>query len=83
LVYNITFKKSVENDLECISSEEAKRILDKIEEKLPIHAKNCKVLRGKWEGLRSYRVGDYRIIFYLHLEEILILRIGHRKDVYK
>jgi mRNA interferase RelE/StbE len=28
-------------------------------------------------------VGDYRVVFDLDGENLVILRIGHRKDIYK
>jgi len=42
-------------------------------------------LKGNWKGLWRLREGDYRIIYAVVNDElvILILRIGHRRDVYK
>jgi mRNA interferase RelE/StbE len=34
----------------------------------------------KWH--RKLRVGDYRIIYRVEGKEIIILKIGHRKEVY-
>jgi mRNA interferase RelE/StbE len=36
-------------------------------------------------GERRVRTGDYRIIYAIHDDEllILVLRIGHRRDVYR
>jgi mRNA-degrading endonuclease RelE of RelBE toxin-antitoxin system len=31
----------------------------------------------------KYRVGDYRVIYAVLGNEVLVLRIGHRKDIYK
>ncbi len=44
-----------------------------------------KRLTGKLKGYRSLRSGDYRIIYQVHLEKsiVRILRIAHRKDVYR
>ena len=44
-----------------------------------------KPLRGDKVGLWRYRVGDYRIICELQdkLIRILVLYIGHRKEVYR
>ncbi len=44
-----------------------------------------KALKGELHGLRSYRMGDYRIIYEIHSKKIIviILKIGHRKDVYR
>lgn len=44
-----------------------------------------KALKGELQGLRSFRIGDYRIIYQINKKEILIiiLKIGHRKGVYR
>jgi mRNA interferase RelE/StbE len=44
-----------------------------------------KPLQGDKGGLWSYRVGDYRLICAIQDERItvLVLRIGHRKNVYR
>jgi mRNA interferase RelE/StbE len=34
-------------------------------------------------GAYRFRIGDYRIIFDIDGENIVILRIGHRRDIYK
>jgi len=34
-------------------------------------------------GEFRFRIGDYRVIFDLVGNEIVILRIGHRRDIYK
>jgi addiction module RelE/StbE family toxin len=40
-------------------------------------------LQDQFAGLRKYRVGDYRVIYAIIKESVLILRIQHRKDVYR
>lgn len=49
----------------------------------PIHF--GKPLRYSLSGLRSLRVGDYRIIYIVDQEELMvsIVSIAHRKDVYE
>ena len=42
-----------------------------------------KQLSGNFKGLYSYRVGDYRVVYSLHVEVIIVLRIAHRKNVYE
>lgn len=34
-------------------------------------------------GSYRFRIGDYRVVFDLEGEEIVILRVGHRRDIYK
>jgi mRNA interferase RelE/StbE len=83
LAYNIVYKKSVSRDLEKLSKPEAKRVLDLIEKELINEPEANPVLKGQFAGLRKYRIGDYRVIYALLGLDILILRIGNRKDVYK
>lgn len=44
-----------------------------------------KPLQGEKQGLWRYRVGDYRLICDIQDERItvLVLVVGHRKDVYR
>jgi mRNA interferase RelE/StbE len=44
------------------------------------HAKrltNCSM------GTYRFRIGDYRAIFDLDDDKIIILRVGHRRDIYR
>ncbi|MBF0106469.1 MAG: type II toxin-antitoxin system RelE/ParE family toxin [Deltaproteobacteria bacterium] len=42
-------------------------------------------LKGKLKGLSKYRVGPYRIIYEIHRSHLLVIviDIGHRKEIYK
>jgi mRNA interferase RelE/StbE len=83
LAYNIIYKKSVERDLKRLPKSEAGRILDQIDKELSKKAIDYPVLKGQFAGLRKYRVGDYRVIYAILGNEVLVLRIAHRRDVYK
>ena len=83
MAYNIIYKKSVHRDLKKFSKAEARRVLDQIEEELSKKADSYPVLKGQFAGLRKYRVGDYRVIYAILGDDVLILRIGHRRDIYK
>ena len=39
-------------------------------------------LRQTLKGYWKLRVGDYRVIFQLRDDLVLIIEIGHRKDIY-
>ena len=78
----ISFKASVEKDLRKIDKNEREKILKKIKNELITNPGIDKQLTGTFKGLYSYRVGNYRIIYSILKEEILILRIFHRKDAY-
>ena len=34
-------------------------------------------------GTYRFRIGDYRVIFDLEGNEIVVLRVGHRRDIYR
>jgi len=75
LAYNIIYKKSVQRDLHKLSRDQADRLLDQIEGELSRNAAVYPVLKGRFAGLRKYRVGDYRIIFAILGEDVLVLFI--------
>ncbi len=83
-MFKITFKKSVAKDLKRISKDQVNKILDKIEINLSTNPEQYPELKGKFAGLRKFRVGNYRIVFAI-LEQgiVLIIRIKHRKESYK
>jgi len=42
----------------------------------------AKPLRGNLKGHYRIRTGDYRVLFYLDDNEVVIHQVGHRRDVY-
>lgn len=44
-----------------------------------------KQLKGELSEYRSYRVGDYRVVYYVRqrVVQVEIIRIAHRKEVYR
>jgi len=83
LSYKIAFKKSVARDFKKIDKDQAEKILNKIEQDLPEKAETFSILSGRFSGLRKFRVGDYRVIFSIIGDTVLILRISHRREVYR
>ena len=81
--YKITFKKSVSRDLNKLGKSQAKLILDKIENELSSRADQYPQLKGRFSGLRKCRIEDYRVIFSLLNDTVLITRIKHRKEAYR
>ena len=83
MVYRIVYKKSVTRDLRKLPKVEMIRVLDKIEKELRKYTEKNPVLKRRFAGLRRLRIGDHRVIYALIENNILILRIGNRKDIYK
>ena len=83
MAYSIQYKKSVEKDLARIGKPEARRLLDKMEKELTSHPERYPILQGPLSGLRKMRMGDYRVIYAILDNDVLVLRIGNRREVYK
>lgn len=79
----ISFKASVRKDLKGIDKATVIRILDSIENDLALHPGKDKSLKGQFEGLYSYRVSDWRVMYAIISGTILVLRIAHRKNSYR
>lgn len=81
MAYNVVYKKAVHRDLKKLPKSEVSRILDQIEQELAAKPESCPALKGRFAGLRRYRIGDDRVIYALVGTDIPVLRIGHRGDV--
>jgi mRNA interferase RelE/StbE len=73
----------VSRDLKKIDKEQVVKILAKIEKELSLKTSQYPELKGSFSGLRKCRIGDYRVIFTIINDTVLILRIKHRKNAYK
>jgi len=81
-VYNIVFTERALKDLERLSKEVKERIASKLKEYSIEPFKYARKLNNQKIGEYRFRMGDYRIIFDHDDNKIIILRIGHRKDIY-
>ncbi|MBU1344936.1 MAG: type II toxin-antitoxin system RelE/ParE family toxin [Proteobacteria bacterium] len=85
MTYSIEFRPAVLKRLKRFPKRDLVRIKKKIEElgqNLP--DPNTTKMKGN-NSFHKIRTGDYRIIYEIHDDRvvILIVKIGHRKDVYK
>lgn len=80
VLYN---KKVVEEDIPQLSTIWRAKVRAAIEEKLSTHPDLYgKPLRRSLKGYRKLRVGDYRVVFRIAGQKVLILAILHRSVVY-
>jgi len=80
----IDYKASVQKDLDRMDDPPIpSRLLKTIEKKLQTEGPLEKPLSGEFAGLFRIRVGDYRCIYQKTNQGYLVLRIAHRKDVYR
>ncbi|NWF49803.1 MAG: type II toxin-antitoxin system RelE/ParE family toxin [Ignavibacteriaceae bacterium] len=84
MIWKIEYNKEAVRNLEKISTSDRNKIFKGIEA-LKENPDLGKQLVGPLKGLRSLRVGNYRVIYKKELNTIIIiiLAIGHRKNIYK
>ena len=87
MIWKIEFDSDVEKDLRKLGHTAQKKILTYLKDKLMLVSDPRtlgKPLSGELSGLWRYRVGDYRILAQIEDDKliILIIHVGHRKNVY-
>ncbi|RLE18863.1 MAG: hypothetical protein DRJ08_01570 [Acidobacteria bacterium] len=83
--FQLRFKESIRKDLRRIGRKASIHIIRKIRESLLPNPAVGKQLKGKGRMLWSWRTGNYRIIYTFNNQNLilLVIRISHRKDVYR
>lgn len=83
-MYRIEYLESVvQEDIPRLGSAK-NRIKKAIEDKLRHNPVEFgKPLRYSLKGCRRLRVGDLRVIYAIDGETVLIVKIGHRKEIYE
>lgn len=85
MTYRVEYLQSVvRKDIPGLSGAARERIKSANEGKLTTRPVEFgKPLRHSLKGARALRVGDYRVIYRLEPPStVVILKIGHRRDVY-
>jgi len=81
--YTIVYHPQIPADIAAFPENIKSRIKKAIEQRLVMDPiKYGEPLRRTLRGYRKLRVGDYRIIYRIEKHTIIILKIGHRKEVY-
>jgi mRNA interferase RelE/StbE len=86
LAYKVIWHTDAIEDLLNLDKNMQKKIAVKVKDYLAKEPLTLgKPLQGIFKGLHRYRYGDYRIVYSIDRsnENVIILRIGHRKEVYK
>jgi len=83
LRYRLVYTQRAIRDIQKLDESTKKRIgkaLLKLEED-PL--RYVEKLTDSRLGAYRFRIGDYRVIFDIEENEIVVLRIAHRRDIYK
>ncbi|MBI5675262.1 MAG: type II toxin-antitoxin system RelE/ParE family toxin [Nitrospirae bacterium] len=81
--YNLVYTRRAEKDLRKLDTA-IKRLIGKSIIKLQDNPlEHSEKLTDPKAGTYRFRTGDYRIIFDIEGKDVVILRVGHRKEIYK
>ena len=81
MTYQVEFKPRAVRDLDALSPEVARRVIRKIESMQDDLAGDVKRLTQFTPEYRL-RVGDYRVLFELEGDRIILYRVRHRREAY-
>jgi len=81
--YELVYTRRAERDIRKLDSKIKDRIgktlLRYTEEPLRFAEKLSDPILGEYR----FRIGDYRVVFDMEGNEIVVLRVGHRREIYK
>jgi len=83
MAYRILYTKTAAKDIGKLDRVVKNKIQKKIEafSKKPLYY--SKRLTNSKMGTYRFRAGNYRIVFDMDKNTVVILRVGHRREIYK
>ena len=81
--YKLVYTNRADKDIQKLPPEIKKRIGKALLRYEQNPHKYSESLRDTQLGTYRFRIGDYRVIFDLEGTEIVVLRAGHRRDIYR
>jgi len=83
LNYTLVYTKRAVKDIKKLDTQVKQRIKEGLEKYSKYPFRYADVLTLSNLGGYRFRIGDYRIIFDIEEDKIIILRIGHRSKIYR
>jgi mRNA interferase RelE/StbE len=88
MTWKVEFDNRARKELRKLDEESQKRILNWLRSNIATKRDPKRLgqpLKGRLKGMWRYKVGEYRLMCQIQSKKILvlILRIGHRRDVYQ
>lgn len=80
----IRWERRAVHELDRLPARDRARVLTAVESLAETPLKG-EILHAEWQGLRRLRVGRYRVIYAFDGDTlwIAVLRVGHRREVYR
>ena len=81
--YQLVYTRRAVKDIQKLDADSKERIgktLLRYEQNPMMHAEK---LTNSQLGTYRFRIGDYRVVVDIKGNDIIVLRIGHRREIYK
>ncbi len=83
MAYEIVFTRRATKDISKLERKVKERIGDALKRYSEDPLNYAREMVDPSLGSYRFRVGDYRVIFDLEGHKLIVLRIGHRKEIYR
>lgn len=81
--YRLVYTQRAIRDLDELDASVKQRIGKTLLRYEPDPLQHAESLKQSELGSFRFRVGDYRVVFDLEGDQIVILRVGHRREIYR
>jgi mRNA interferase RelE/StbE len=81
--YKIVFTRRAAKDISKLEPEVKEKIGDALKRYGKDPLNYARKMIDPSLGSYRFRIGDYRVIFDIEGNEIVVLRVGHRKEIYR
>ena len=81
--FRLVYTNRAVRDIDGLDSQPRERIKETLERYSESPTNYNKKMVDPALGTYRFRIGDYRVIFDIEGNDIVVLRIGHRRDIYR
>lgn len=81
--YVLVYTQKAEKDIRRLDSKSKGRVGRTLLRYLLDPVKYAEKLTDSRLGTYRFRIGDYRVVFDIEKNRIVILRVGHRREIYR
>jgi mRNA interferase RelE/StbE len=81
MIYNLYIRPNAKKDIEKLDKAIQKQILKKLND-LKLNPNLGKPLSNIFKHYKKIRISKYRILYFIKEDSVVIVRIGHRKNIY-
>ena len=83
MTYRLVYTHRAIRDIDALDTSVKRRVGKTLLRYGPDPLKHAEPLKQSELGSYRFRIGDYRVVFDLDGDQIVILRVGHRREIYR